>query len=471
MFKAVTKTCSALLKKSPASVAVRSYASEPKLPEFKYTPKAYKGPSAEQVIKLRDTYMNPAMFKYYKKPLMLVEGKQQYLFDENGRRYLDGFAGIVTVSVGHCHPYVTQKAKDQLDLLQHSTTIYLNNQVAEYSKALADKMPGNLKVCYFVNSGSEANDLALLMARLHTGNYDILALRNCYHGMSPSTMGLTAHSTWKYPVPQGFGIHHVLNPDRYRGPFGYDDANAASKYAWDVKNMIEHGTSGKVAGFIAETIQGVGGTVELPDGYLQQVYKTVREAGGVTIADEVQGGFGRTGTHYWSFETQGVIPDIVTMAKGIGNGWPLAAVVTTPEIAKSLTQRIHFNTYGGNPVASAVGKAVLEVIDKENIQDHAGKVGKRLKDGLNKLKEKHSIIGDVRGKGLMLGVELVKDRKTKAPAKEETAQILENARDLGLLIGKGGFYGNTLRIKPPMCLTEADVDFMLEVLDRSIQKL
>lgn len=182
MFKAVTKTCSAYLKKSSASVAARSYASDPKMPGFNYNPQPYKGPSAEQVIKLRDTYMNPAMFKYYKKPLMLVEGKQQYLFDENGRRYLDGFAGIVTVSVGHCHPYVTQKAKDQLDLLQHSTTIYLNHQVAEYSKALADKMPGNLKVCYFVNSGSEANDLALLMARLHTGNYDILALRNCYHG-------------------------------------------------------------------------------------------------------------------------------------------------------------------------------------------------------------------------------------------------------------------------------------------------
>jgi alanine-glyoxylate transaminase/(R)-3-amino-2-methylpropionate-pyruvate transaminase len=449
----------------------RYVSSNPHLPPTDYQPKKYVGPSAEDVLKTRDKFLNPGIFKYYKKPLMLVEGKMQYVWDETGKRYLDAFAGIVTISVGHCHPYITQKAKEQLDLLQHSTTIYLNPQVSLYAKEFVERFPGNLKVVYFVNSGSEANDLALLMARLYTGANDIIALRNCYHGMSPTTMGVTAHSTWKFPVSQGYGIHHALNPDRYRGPYGYNDPEAAKKYAWDVKNLIEHATPGKVAAFIAETVQGVGGAVELPDGYLKEVYQIVREKGGVTISDEVQCGFGRMGTHYWGFQTQDVVPDIVTCAKGIGNGWPLAAVVTTPEIAKTLTQRIHFNTFGGNPVACAVGRAVLETIDREKIQQKALVLGKRLKDGLNKLKEKHDIIGDVRGKGLMLGVELVKDRRTKEPAKEETIQVLEKSKELGLLIGKGGYYGNVLRIKPVMCLNEKDVDFLIEVLDVAFASL
>jgi alanine-glyoxylate transaminase/(R)-3-amino-2-methylpropionate-pyruvate transaminase len=202
-----------------------------------------------------------------------------------------------------------------------------------------------------------------------------------------------------------------------------------------------------------------------PDGYLTEAYKYIREAGGVCIADEVQTGFGRPGTHYWGFETQGAIPDIVTMAKGIGNGAPLAAVVTTPEIAEVLTQRIHFNTFGGNPVSCAIGKAVLEVIDQENIQKNCLESGGYLMEGLERLQLRHEIIGDVRGKGLMIGVELVADRKTKAPARDECARVLEHAKDLGLLIGRGGFHGNVLRIKPPMCITRADVDFMLEVLD------
>ena len=224
-----------------------------------------------------------------------------------------------------------------------------------------------------------------------------------------------------------------------------------------------------VSTVISESIQGVGGTVVLPDGYLQHTYAHVRAAGGICIADEVQPGFGRTGTHYWGFETQGVIPDIVTMAKGIGNGCPLAAVITTPAVAKSLTSRIHFNTFGGNPVVCAQGRAVLEVIDREGLQANCLKVGTHLKTGLERLAEKHSLLGEVRGLGLMLGVEFVKDRKTKEPAKEECVAVFEKARDLGLLIGKGGLWGNTLRIKPPMCITIADADFMLEVLDAALQ--
>ncbi|MCU0788918.1 MAG: aminotransferase class III-fold pyridoxal phosphate-dependent enzyme [Verrucomicrobia bacterium] len=402
---------------------------------------------------------------------MIVEGKGQWLFDEKGRRYLDGIGGIVTVSVGHCHPHVVAAAHAQNELIQHTTTIYLHPGIALYAKELAARMPGELKTVYFTNSGSEANDLALLMARAHTGNYDLIALRNAYHGGSQATMSLTSHHTWKFNVPHSFGVQHALMPDTYRGPYGKEDPEAGRKYAGDVRDLIQFGTSGQIAGFIAESIQGVGGSVVFPDGYLKHAYEHVRAAGGVCIADEVQAGFGRTGTHFWGFETQGVIPDIVTMAKGIGNGCPLAAVVTTPKIARSIANRIHFNTFGGNPVSCAQGRAVLDVIDRERLQANSLAVGTHLKSGLNALAQKHAIIGEVRGLGLMLGVELVKDRATKEPAREECMAVFEKARDLGLLIGKGGLWGNTLRIKPPMCLTQADADFMIEVLDAALATL
>jgi alanine-glyoxylate transaminase/(R)-3-amino-2-methylpropionate-pyruvate transaminase len=437
------------------------------LPSTTHKPQKYSGPSAEEVLAKRKQFMNPGIFLYYKKPIMLVEGRMQYVWDENGKRYLDGLGGIVTISVGHCHPHVIAAANKQNETIQHSTTIYLQPNVALYAEKLASKMPGDLKMCYFVNSGSEANDLALLMARVSTGNYDVIALRNAYHGGNASGMSVTAHSNWKYNVPHSFGVHHALAPYPYRGPFGYDDPDAGKKYADDVKNLIEYATPGKVAAFIAESIQGVGGFVEFPEGYLRKVYEHVRAAGGVCIADEVQTGFGRTGTHFWGFETQGVIPDILTMAKGIGNGCPLAAVVTTPQIAQSLTGKVHFNTFGGNPVVSAIGKAVLEVIEKENLQANSLKLGNYILTGLNKLKEKHKVIGDVRGKGLMLGIEMVKNRTTKAPASAECAQVVETAKDMGLLLGKGGLWGQTIRFAPPMCITQADADFLLAVLDEA----
>ena len=441
------------------------------LPSCQHQPGKYTGPSAAEVLALRKQYLNPAIFLYYKNPIMLVEGAMQYVWDETGKRYLDGIGGIVTVSVGHCHPHVTAAANKQNETLQHSTTLYLQPNVALYAEKLASKMPGDLKVCYFVNSGSEANDLALLMARVSTGNYDVIALRNGYHGGNASGMGMTAQSTWKYNVPHSFGVHHTLAPYPYRGPFGHGDAEAGKKYAADVKDIIDTSTPGKVAAFIAESIQGVGGFVEFPEGYMKQAYEYVRAAGGVCIADEVQTGFGRLGTHFWGFETHGVTPDIVTMAKGIGNGCPLGAVVTTPKIAQSLVGKVHFNTFGGNPVVSAMGKAVLEVIEKENLQANTLKMGNYILTGFNKLKEKHKIIGDVRGKGLLLGMELVKDRVTKVPASAECVQVLENARDLGLLIGKGGLWGQTIRFAPPMCITQADADFVLAVLDEAFSAL
>ena len=443
----------------------------PELPPFDYQPTKYEGPSPDEVLRLRKEFLNPGIFLYYKKPIMLVEGKMQYVWDEKGRRYLDALGGIVTISVGHCHPHVMEAAHRQNEILQHSTTIYLHPNIADYAQKLASKMPGDLKVCYFVNSGSEANDLALLMARAYTGNYDVIALRNAYHGGNAVTMGLTAHRTWKFNVPHSFGIHHAIVADPYRGGWGRDDPQAGKKYAADVKSVVDYATSGQVAAFIAESIQGVGGVVVFPDGYLKNVYEHVRAAGGLCIADEVQAGFGRTGTHFWGFETQGVIPDIVTMAKGIGNGCPLGAVVTTPKIAETLTQRIHFNTFGGNPVVCAQGKAVLEVIEKEKLQQNALTIGNRILDGLNKLRDKHNLIGDVRGKGLMLGIELVKDRTSKEPAKEECTQVLETSKEMGLLLGKGGLWGQTIRFSPPMCLHDQDADFLLQVLDQAFGEL
>ena len=441
------------------------------LPPTSHQPKPYTGPSADEVYRLRKEFLNPALFHLYQKPLMIVEGKGQYVWDDQGRRYLDAYAGIATVSVGHCHPYVLEAMRKQSETLQHSSTIYLHPNIVEFGRALAAKMPGDLKVCYFVNSGSEATDVAMLMARAYTGNYDIIALRNAYHGGNMSAMGLTAHSTWKFNVPHSFGVHHTIAADPYRGQWGRNDPDAGKKYAADVKSVIDYTTSGQIAAFIAESIQGVGGTVVFPDGYLKHAYEHARAAGGVCIADEVQTGFGRTGQHFWGFQLQGVMPDIVTMAKGIGNGVPLAAVVTTPQIASVLAKRIHFNTFGGNPVACAQGNAVLEVIEREKLQENALKVGTHILDGLGKLHLKHNVIGDVRGHGLMIGVELVKDRQTKEPGKAECARVIELAREMGLLIGKGGLWGQTIRIKPPLCLTLADADFLLEVLDAAFTKL
>jgi len=438
------------------------------MPACDYKPAPYTGPSREEVLAMRKRFANPAIFTIYKDPIMLVEGHMQWLFDEKGKRYLDMLAGIVTVSCGHCHPKVTRAIHEQVDKLQHSTTIYLHPGMPEFARKLASKMPEGLDVTYFVNSGSEANDLAIQIARTYTGNSDVIALRNAYHGASPFTNTLTSHSTWKYPVNPSGGIHHAINPDPYRSPFTGTPEEIATKSAADIRDLIRFSTPGKIAAFIAEPIQGVGGTTHGAKNYLREAYAVAREFGGLCIADEVQTGFGRTGDHYWGFQNWDVVPDIVVMAKGIGNGAPLAAVTTRAEIAQSLTSRIHFNTFGGNPVCMAIGSAVLDVIDEDGLQENSRVVGGRLKNGLKKLMKDHQLVGDVRGMGLMLGMELVRDRTTKEPAKAETLELLERTREMGVLVGKGGLDGNVIRIKPPMCITAADADFAIDVLDRAL---
>ncbi len=438
------------------------------MPSCGHVPQPYTGPSRAEVLATRRQYANPAIFTIYKEPIMIVEGHMQWLFDEMGKRYLDMLAGIVTVSCGHCHPKVTKAIQDQVGTLQHATTIYLHPGMPQLAQKLASKMPEGLNVTYFVNSGSEANDLAIQMARLYTGNSDVIALRNSYHGASPFSNTLTSHSTWKYPVNMSGGIHHAVNPDPYRSAFSGSPEEIATKSAADIRDLIRFSTPGKVAAFIAEPIQGVGGATYGARNYLREAYAIVREAGGLCIADEVQTGFGRTGDHYWGFQNFDVVPDFVVMAKGIGNGVPLAAVTTTAEIAKALTERIHFNTFGGNPVCMAAGNAVLDVIDEDGLQENSRVVGGRLKAGLQKLMQEHRLVGDVRGMGLMLAIELVRDRGTKEPAKTETLHVLEVARELGVLVGKGGIDGNVLRIKPPMCITAEDADFALHVIQRAL---
>jgi alanine-glyoxylate transaminase / (R)-3-amino-2-methylpropionate-pyruvate transaminase len=441
---------------------------QPTMPACDHKPKRYDGPSREELIAMRKQYTNPAITTLYGEPLLIVEGYMQWLFDETGRRYLDMFAGIVTVSCGHCHPKIVAAIEKQVETLQHATTIYLHPNFPLLAKKLASKMPKGLDVTYFVNDGSEANDLAITMARLFTGNTDVIALRNGYHGGSPSAMGLTSHNTWKFPIPGAVGVHHAVHPDPYRSPFAGTPEEIATKSAEDILGIIRYSTPGKIAAFIAEPIQGVGGATYGARNYLKEAYKIARDNGGLCIADEVQTGFGRTGDHYWGFENFDVVPDFVTMAKGIGNGVPLGAVTTRMDIAQALTQRIHFNTFGGNPVCMAAGLAVLEVIDEDGLQENSRVIGKRLKDGIRALAKHHQVVGDVRGMGLMLGVELVRDRGTKQPAKQETLALLEAAREMGVLLGKGGLDGNVLRIKPPMCITAEDADFTIDVLDRAL---
>jgi len=441
------------------------------LPPCEYSPPPYRGPSKDEIMADRGRYCHPAIFTYYREPLLIVDGHMQYLFDETGRRYLDLLGGIATVSCGHCHPKITERVKAQIDRLQHASTIYAHPNFPELGKKLAARMPPGLDVTYFTNSGSEANELAVAMARLYTGNEDIIALRNGYHGGTATPMGLTSHSTWKYPLPSVGKIHHAACPDPYRSPFEGTPEEIARQSAEDIRELVKFTTSGRIAGFIAEPIQGVGGVTHGATNYLGLAFDIVREHGGLCIADEVQTGFGRTGESYWGFQNHGVVPDIVTMAKGIGNGFPLAAVTTRADIAQAMTGKIHFNTFGGNPVSMAAGSAVLDVIEEEGLQENARRVGALLGEGFEQLQQRHPLIGDVRGLGLMRGVEFVRNRETLEPATQETAELLEATREMGVLFGKGGFYGNVLRVKPPMCMTSDDAAVAVAALGAALDSI
>ena len=420
--------------------------------------------STEAIVRRREAYYAASQraFVPYRTPLIFSRGERQYLWDEKGKKYIDLLGMNVCISVGHAHPKVNAAVTEQLGALQHCTTMFYHPVPAHFAEELAARMPkGHDWVVHFTNSGAEAIDLALVMAQQHTCNIDMLALRNAYHGATIGAQSLTGISGFRHNIPLLGGIHHIANPDPYRGVFG-DDTDA---YLAEIDRTILYATPGKLAGMIVEPLQGYGGIVEVPKGYLKSAFDKVRAAGGICIVDEVQSGFGRTGDSFWAFEAHGVVPEIVVLAKGIGNGFPLGAVVSQRHVAESLAGKFSFHTYGASPVSCAAGRAVLRVIDEEKLQDNARQVGAQLKAVLQKLHQKHEIVGEVRGRGLMLAIELVTDRKSKTPATKETADIFEKTRENGLVVSKSGANRNILRMVPPMCLSADDVAAVGEAME------
>lgn len=426
----------------------------------------------EDLLNERRKHMGPSLSLSYRAPLSIVRGRDQFLFEPSERAYLDCVNNIC--HVGHSHPKVVAALSKQAALL-NTNTRYLHPRRVEYAARLASMLPDPLSICYFVNSGSEANELAVRLARTHTGRRDVVVLEGAYHG---NTQTLIDMSPYKCEGPGGKGLpewaHKVVKPDTYRGLHRGTGEEVGRLYAEYVREVCEKLTAENrpPALFLCEPILGCGGQIFPPDGYLREAFKHVRSVGGLCVVDEVQVGMGRVGSHMWAFETQGVIPDIVTLGKPIGNGHPLAAVVTTPEIAQSFDNGMEFfSSFGGNPVSMAVGMAVLDVIENERLQDRAMRVGRYLKEGFMSLSERHPEIGDVRGLGLFMGVELVRDRETRTPATEETASLIELLKADGILLSAEGPYHNVLKIKPPMQFEETDADLLLGAVGRALDNI
>jgi 4-aminobutyrate aminotransferase-like enzyme len=371
------------------------------------------------------------------------------------------------VIAGHCNDAITDALVDQARRLQHVSTLFPTEAQVDLAEKLARITPGRLQKSFFTNSGTEANETAILMARAYTGRHEVVALRHGYSGRSALAMSLTGNFSWRVGGPGVPGVLHAHNAYCYRCPFEktYPDCNLVC--ARDIEEMIRTASSGALAAFIAEPIQGVGGFITPPPEYFSLVAGIVRKYGGVFISDEVQTGFGRTGGKWFGIEHWGVEPDMITAAKGMANGAPVGATVATPEIADSL-KGLTISTFGGNPVTTRTAKATIDFIESENLLDNARVVGRYLRDRLEELQEKHPIIGDVRGMGLMQGVELVRDRKTKEPAVEEMKRLMDSTKDNGLIVGKGGLYGNVIRISPALVCTRSDVDAAVTVLDRCL---
>ena len=422
--------------------------------------------STEGIVARRDRYYAASQRRFvpYKTPLIFRRGQMQYLWDENDRKYTDLLGMNLCISVGHAHPTVVAAVQAQVSMLTHCTTMFYHPTPAHLAEELTATLPaGHEWVVHFTNSGAEAIDLALLLARVHTGAIDMLSLRTSYHGATFGAQALTGIAGFRHNAPQLGGVTFLPEPNMYRGLFGQD----IDPYLGEVERAIETSTSGRLAGMILEPVQGYGGIVEIPPAYIAGAAQRVRAAGGLMIIDEVQSGFARTGDNYWAFEASGIVPDVVVMAKGIGNGIPLGAVVTHRHIADCMADKFLFHTYGANPVACAAGRAVLQVIREEGLQANAKAVGAALKTGLTQLKSRFPIIGDVRGLGLMMAVELVRDPITKEPATEETAAIFEETRRQGIVVSKSGPHRSILRMVPPLCLTMDDVPTVLEAFERS----
>ena len=426
-----------------------------------------QAPTKAETLATRQKRLGGNLSIAYREPIKIVRGWKQYLFDEDGRRYIDAYNNVA--HVGHNHPRVIEAGQRQMGVL-NTNTRYLHDFINRYAEKLTSSLPEPLSVCFFVNSGSEANELALRLARAYTGQRDMIVLEAAYHG---NTNTLIDISPYKHNGPGGMGapdwVHAVPIPDDYRGAFKRGDPQAGSKYAAYVAELIKNITQNRrgLAGYIAESLPSVGGQIVLPPGYLADVYRFVRQAGGVCIADEVQTGFGRTGSHFWGFELQSVTPDIVVLGKPIGNGHPIGAVITSPTIAQAFNNGMEFfSTFGGNPVSCAIGMQVFDIVRDEGLQEHARAVGERMLARLRPLVERYPIVGDVRGTGLFLGVELVRDRQTLEPAAEEASFIANRMRENGILLGTDGPYHNVIKIRPPMPFNDDNAEFLVNALDQ-----
>jgi 4-aminobutyrate aminotransferase-like enzyme len=430
-----------------------------------------KEPEFLETLAARRALLGKNLSISYQRPLKIVRGWMQYLYDDTARAYLDVYNNVPLV--GHSHPRVVQAAQAQLALL-NTNTRYLHDNVNRYAERLTRLLPDPLRVCFFVNSGSEANELALRLARAHTGREDIIVLEHAYHGHTNTLIDI---SPYKFDGPGGGGkrpwVHVAPLADDYRGPYRRDDKQAGAKYARHVAEILARTRAEGhcVGAYMAETLPSVGGQIVFPPDYLAEVYRHVRGAGAVCVADEVQVGFGRLGTHFWGFETQGVVPDIVVLGKPIGNAFPLAAVITTPEIAGSFDNGMEFfSTFGGNPVACAAGLAVLDVLEEKHLQQHALRVGAHLIEGLKSLQARHALIGDVRGSGLFLGIDLVLDRETREAAPSQASYVVNRLRDCGILAGTDGPHHNFVKLRPPLVFSQADADLFVKTMDAVLQE-
>ena len=422
----------------------------------------------DEILKKHKQYLFPSVFTYYRDPLVSDHASMQYLWDVDGNKYLDFFGGIVTISVGHCNPRVTAKIKSQVERLQHASAVFPNEAVVALAEKIAQITPGEISSSFFSNSGTEANETAVQLARMYTGHYEVVALRHGYSGRSQMAQSLAGHSAWRrsLPVPSP-GFVHALNPYCYRCPLGKTYPSCEVACAQDVEAVIQTTTSGKIAAFLAEPIQGVGGFITPPQEYFKIVFKIVKNYGGLFISDEVQTGWGRTGKRWFGIEQWEVTPDIITAAKGMANGVPVGLTATRPEIAASF-QGLQISTFGGNPVTSVAAKATIDLIEEDRLMDNAATVGGYYRQELESLQNKHDLMGDVRGMGLLQAIEFVKDRTTKEPAPEATNQFMEECRKRGLLVGKGGFFGNVIRTSPPLNISRADVDDAIRIMDQSL---
>ncbi len=425
----------------------------------------------EEILLAQKDFIFPSVFHYFKEPLVMSHAKDQYVWDIDGNQYLDFFGGIVTVSVGHCNEQVNAKVHAQLDKMQHVSTVFANEPQVALAKRLAGITPGGaLTKSFFTNSGTEANETAILAARCYTGASEIVALRHSYHGRSALAMSLTGNSAWRLGGLGQPGFVHAHNAYCYRCPFGLEYPKCGVACAKDMDEAIRTTTSGRIAGFIAEPIQGVGGFITPPKEYFPIVADIVKKYGGVFISDEVQTAWGRTGGKWFGIEHWGVQPDIITSAKGLGNGTPIGVTIAKPQIADGM-KGLTISTFGGNPIATTAAGAVLDYIEENNLRVNTAEVGAYLREKLLELQSRHAIIGDVRGMGLLQAMELVQDRQTKAPAVAETNQMLEAAREARILVGKGGLFGNVLRVSPPMNIGKSDVDNFVHALDECFARV